>query len=32
MLGSKDMDDELWVPVEADFDEDLVYVPDEVKP
>jgi hypothetical protein len=29
---SKDMDDELWVPVEAGIDEVLVYVPDEVKP
>jgi hypothetical protein len=29
---SKGMDDELWVPVEAEIDEVLVYVPDEVKP
>ena len=29
---SKAMDEELWVPVEAEIDEVLVYVPDEVKP
>jgi len=29
---SKDMDDELWVPVDAEIDEVQVYVPDELKP
>ena len=29
---SKDMDNELWLPVEAEVNEVVVYVPDEVKP